>query len=345
MNILNICSNKWHGGVEQSFIDLSSNLQQLNHEVTSVVYPGAKFIPILSQNSSLNIIQSTFTRRIAALFFLFAVIYFWLLIRKTKANLIIIHNRKLLNIIHLAKTKTTKLIMINHGIKISSKAKKADLVVAVNMLMAQEYINIGINHTFYLPNMVDASPQFYTKTPRSPIILGSFGRFTQEKGFAKLITVAKILNEKNFNFKLLLGGDGEQRETIEVLINKHQLQSKVILSGWVKDKAEFFKQIDIFCLPSTYESFGIVILEAMINSTPVIATNTQGPLSLINNYNNGIIVDKESPASIADSIIKLSSDLQLYQTIANNAYQLVRTNFSTQAYQRKLTQMLQQLSV
>lgn len=104
-------------------------------------------------------------------------------------------------------------------------------------------------------------------------VVGHVGRFSYEKNQAFLIHVFKNLTEKVTDSKLLLVGEGEDREKIEKQIQKLKLTDKVILTGNVRNVQDFLQVMDVFVFPSRFEGFGIVALEAQAAGLPVIASD------------------------------------------------------------------------
>ena len=102
-------------------------------------------------------------------------------------------------------------------------------------------------------------PATKQKQPQgSRLVLGAMGRFVPEKGFDLLLKSLKMLKDKKYKFKLLLAGDGAERGMIEKMISELGLKKEVELVGWVDNLASFYKQINVFCLSSRKESFGLL---------------------------------------------------------------------------------------
>mgnify|MGYP001101385923 FL=1 len=105
--------------------------------------------------------------------------------------------------------------------------------------------------------------------------------------------------------------------------------------GWIKNKENFFSNIDIFCCPSKIEPFGLVILEAMSNSVPVISTKRKGPLDIIDNMKNGILVNIDNYEEMKKSIILLKGNKNLRKKISKNAFDTLRKKYSIEVYEKR----------
>lgn len=122
----------------------------------------------------------------------------------------------------------------------------------------------------------------------------SVGRLHEQKGYGILIEAINQLNKDNqlpSNFCLRLYGDGPHRETLKGMINKYNLSDKIYLMGQVMNPYKYLIGNDLFILPSKYEPFGLVIIEAMTLGIPVLATENHATSVIINHNKNGYITD------------------------------------------------------
>lgn len=150
-------------------------------------------------------------------------------------------------------------------------------------------------------NLVNTSKIKERAKEKSDIILNkkelnfvSVGRLHEQKGYDKLIKAINQLSlEKELpkNFKFRLYGDGPQRGYLQELITKYNLQDKVFLMGKVQNPYKYLNGSDMFILPSRYEAFGLVIIEAMTLGIPVLATENHATNKIIKNNINGYITE------------------------------------------------------
>ncbi len=120
-----------------------------------------------------------------------------------------------------------------------------------------------------------------------------------------LFKAIKILKKKNNDLHAVIGGSGEEKDNLIALAHKLNLQDQISFTGWVNDRDKFFKQIDIFCLPSLHEPFGIIVLEAMEASMPIVSTDTEGPAAILNDMQDGLICKAGSAEDLAAKIVYL----------------------------------------
>lgn len=150
----------------------------------------------------------------------------------------------------------------------------------------------------------------------------SAGRLTEQKGYRYLIKAVNLL-QKETDINLYIFGEGEQRNELEELINKNNLQDKIKLLGYNKNVCSFYKDFDVFVSSSIYEGFPTVILEAMVLNIPVIATNVSGSKELIIDKETGLLIPPKNPVELSNSIMFILSNYDKALEYASNAKKMV----------------------
>lgn len=125
-------------------------------------------------------------------------------------------------------------------------------------------------------------------------------RLQPEKDVITLVEAMALLRSKDIH--CVIAGEGEQREPLERRINELGLGDRVRLLGFRQDVLSLINAADLFVLPSLAEPFGLVLLEAMALSKPVIATQSGGPPEIVEKGRTGLLVPPSSPAALADAI-------------------------------------------
>lgn len=111
------------------------------------------------------------------------------------------------------------------------------------------------------------------KIDDSTVIIGHVGRLNQQKNQKFIIEIFdKIMNKRN-DFKLLLVGDGPNRESIMRQIENSSYKNQIIMYGESDDPSSLYDAMDIFVCPSLYEGFGNVVIEAQISGLPIVASD------------------------------------------------------------------------
>lgn len=137
-------------------------------------------------------------------------------------------------------------------------------------------------------------------------LVGYIARMTKQKDPLSMVRAMKIVAEQNNEVKLLMVGSGELGDEVSELIKELSL-SNIIRQPFRTDVPEILAAVDAYCLPSLWEGLPIGVLEAMAMSKPVIATNIPGNSELIENDKNGYLCEVNSPKSIAEKIMFLTS--------------------------------------
>ncbi len=138
-------------------------------------------------------------------------------------------------------------------------------------------------------------------------LLISVGRLVPWKGFAMLIEVIAEISLTIKNIKLLIVGDGPDKEKLQHKITAFGVGESVMLTGKMSQK-ELFKYIrasDVFILNTQYEGFSHQLLEVMAIGTPIVTTSVGGNLELVEHSKDGLLVPYNDKAAIKAGILTL----------------------------------------
>lgn len=200
------------------------------------------------------------------------------------------------------------------------------------------------NRIWHVPNMV-AMPKDAISRPRKndiPVI-GSIGRFVTKKGYTSFIEALALLKQRQLNFRAILAGDGDEGDMLRELAVKRGLDDILTFPGWVTSKGDFYNHIDIFCLPSLHEPFGIVLLEAMGYQLPVVSTQTEGPRDFLEHEKDALLFPIGDVAAMADALEHMLRDPAKAQKIAKRGYDKTSKEFTIHAGSQRLDQALREL--
>lgn len=171
----------------------------------------------------------------------------------------------------------------------------------------------------------------YGKIFQADFIIGTIANFYPTKGLEYLIDAVKILK---FNFgvnlkkiKFLIIGDGQDRPNLESRITNYGLEKEIILLGQMPEAFKYMKAFDVFILPSVKEGFPWVILESMAAKLPVIATSVGAVPEIIENGENGILVEPKNPEELAKAVKYLLENERVRQEFGIQAHQTVLFKF------------------
>lgn len=155
--------------------------------------------------------------------------------------------------------------------------------------------------------------------------IGCIARLSEQKGLTYLIEAMPLLTVKNI--RLFIVGDGELRNELENKVKELHLQDSVTFLGYRKDIVECINSFDFCVLPSIFEGFGLVAIEAFMNSKTLVATDILGLNEVVTNE-NGILVPVKDPIALAVAIDKLASDATLREELASQAKKDYESKFS-----------------
>jgi phosphatidylinositol alpha-mannosyltransferase len=139
------------------------------------------------------------------------------------------------------------------------------------------------------------------------------GRLERRKGAKYLLQAYQLLSQDNPNLKLIIAGDGPDREKLELLADDLHLPNVSFL-GFVSDelKLQLLAEADLLCSPAVYgESFGIVLLEAMATGTVCVAGNNSGYIDVMQGLGKVSIVNPHDTTEFARRLDLLLHDEQL----------------------------------
>ena len=229
--------------------------------------------------------------------------------------------------------------------------RRADLIVGTTPVYVQQSpflqhvqdkvadLPIGVDELKADPDVVAQIRERYTGRK----IIFSLGRLIEYKGYEYLIRAAKYLDDKHI---ILIGGKGHLKDQLQQLIDELDVSEKVELLGFIPDDATtaaYFMACDVFCLSSIWktEAFGIVQIEAMSCSKPVVATTiTESGVSWVNDDGiSGYNVEPQNAEALADAIRKILSDQQRYTELCAGARQRYEMMFT----QEKMVDKCQKL--
>lgn len=148
--------------------------------------------------------------------------------------------------------------------------------------------------------MLDDFFQVSSKTIRQPLVLGAYGRFCSQKGFDILLQAMQLIS--NTDIHLHIGGYGEDEALLRQLA---QGQKNVKFWGPVRDVPAFLSACDVVVIPSRWEPWGNVCLEAKAAGKPVIASNVDGLNEQVKGC--GILLSSNSPEQLAEAICSIAA--------------------------------------
>lgn len=209
-----------------------------------------------------------------------------------------------------------------------------------------KWIPIVKKKTIVIPNGISIPESVNFKFSEIYYDVLFVGGLSRQKGVNFLLEAISILKEKyNRYLKVAIVGDGPLRDELRKLCVKLKINTQVEFLGIQKNVNNFMRSSKVFVLPSRWEGFGLVIIEAMSNMLPVIASNVGGIPEIIENGRDGILVPPENPKNLAKAIKQLLENTELQKKIAQNAYKKVKKKYSIDKYSRNILNLYKKLLI
>ncbi len=336
-------------GVERCFIDYSKYLIERGHNILSISKTNMVFKKDVLETGSDYLEVSALNR--LDIFSILRISFSLILFRP---DAVICHSGRAMSFIRAARffcLKKFPIVAIDHGVN-PRKFLKADYVLTVNSHFSKELLKAGKKEgtAYVIPNMMEV-PENFVKPVKpifsNPVRIGSLGRLYPEKYFDKMILALPILRERGIECKYVIGGVGHQEQYLKQLAIDSKVEDCFEILGWTTDKKKFFEEIDIFILPSYGETFGIVLLEAMLYNTPIITSNSWGPDEIIEDGVDGLKVAREDanavPFLIADAVEKLVKDQEFAKKLADKAYEKFYKKYTCEKVIDRLCAILEEV--
>jgi glycosyltransferase involved in cell wall biosynthesis len=149
--------------------------------------------------------------------------------------------------------------------------------------------------------------------------VGIIAALRPEKDHETFLRAAAFLSARVPNARFLLIGDGPRRSLLENLAREIGLSSNVDFLGWQRVDSNLLGRLDVLTLSSFSETFPAVIIEAFSAGIPVVATDVGSVSELFGSPPCGILVSPQDPRALADALLMLTEDKQLYTTISQRA--------------------------
>ncbi len=327
-----------NGGAEFALVDLLHNLYPyykidvLCHEnVYKQVLPAEINILFVSQPSQNKIIK--LINKFKLMYKLFQLV--------NKYDLLILNDVPFINVIVWFVTRITRskyLIWVHScrdEIKPANKKwiqflyKKsaicAPCIVCVSNYAAKSmrnYLNPSVANIEVIYNIIIRKIPISDdiSLPNDIVKICAVGRLAHEKNFALLIEALNIIKKQaNNKFHLYLCGDGLERQSLEELIKKYQLNELVTLVGHTVHVMNYINQCDILVSSSNSESFSLVVCEGLLCNKALIVTNT-GAAEVVEYGKYGVVVERNNVKQMSAALLELVDNAELRKQYGDKAH-------------------------
>ena len=215
----------------------------------------------------------------------------------------------------------------------------ADAVTAISQYLALRAQKVGFRESVsIIPNGVDEQyvSESFERPPRETLkqdlgidadeqIILSVSRLVEKNGIDDLIRAFAKLLERGYLVRLVLVGDGAQRENLKTLARKLSVSKKILFAGTIAHDQllRYYRMSDVFCRPSRSEGLGSVFLEAMGTGVPVVAARVGGIADFLEDGKTGFAVRAGDADDIARGITEALDNAELRGQVIKNAREMI----------------------
>lgn len=208
------------------------------------------------------------------------------------------------------------------------EARKTNHLICVDSNDVAIAKNMGMNpkdDLVYIPNGIDFNVSDSDKIKNDIFTFGLVANFYETKGHRYLIEAFNEFIQEGYNGRLLLIGDGILRDDMEELSKGN---NNIRFMGYRSNGMELMKGFDCFILSSVKEGFPFVILEAIKNKVPIIATKVGAVPNILENGKLGILIDKRDVKALKEAMIAAVKDIETLNHKAELAYISCKEKYS-----------------
>ena len=232
---------------------------------------------------------------------------------------------------------------------------RPDVAVRVSAFTPEDGKKLRAKQEYVVHNAVEDEYASYTngRAPRNgctaeanegaPTVL-LVGRLHREKGVMTLLEACRLLAEQGVAFRVRFVGKFETEafeQKVRAFIERHGLTERIAFAGVLtgKPKLEAFASADVFCLPTHFETFGLVLVEALSFALPVVSTRTGGVPIVVQDEECGFLVPVEDAPALAEKLALLLQDAALRQTMGEKGRAHYLKHFTIETYHERLKEV------
>jgi glycosyltransferase involved in cell wall biosynthesis len=161
-------------------------------------------------------------------------------------------------------------------------------------------------------------------------LIGSVCRLIPQKGLPDALVAMSLLSQQHPNLHYALVGEGRSRAELEAQAHELGLGGRVHFLGWRADPLPLMADMDLFLMPSHWEGFGLVLLEAMSQSRPIVGTRVSAIPEIVQDGVTGLLVPPHDPPALARAIEQVLTDRALAERLGGAGRQRLEDHFSPQ---------------
>jgi glycosyltransferase involved in cell wall biosynthesis len=318
------------GGAERFTFNLCKYFVNIFSDVT-VFSSGGIFVEELIK-SGVNIYNSPLAANNGILNFFLLKRELSYFLKNNHFDIIHCQHRYFVPIIHSLKLNNTKIVYTanNYFNDFYQKLIRADAIVGISPTIFNNLIKTMKAQKGNIISINYGVAEIVKRLPNDDFCIGYIGRIIKEKGIFELLQAIRILKNTYPNIKLLIYGEGKDKNDILNFIKKYDLQDNIELKDISVNLEDIYNRINIMVLPSKMnEGLPLSIIECLINKIIVIATSQGAVKDIIIDGKTGFVIDSPIASAIANKFEYVLKYYEQLEEIKNNAYQLVKEKYSS----------------
>lgn len=196
-----------------------------------------------------------------------------------------------------------------------------------------EIIYNGLNTDKKKYQLDENQQLIFRKTNRlsqDDFVISVIGRLEKQKGHLFFLDTVKEFLRKNSSIKVLIIGEGNLRNDIEKFVESNLLTNQIQLLGFKHDTEKYIEISDLVCVPSLWEAFGLVTIEAMIKGKLVLASNTGGIPEIVEDFKNGFLFETGNSKDLLKKLKYIFENKNTFSDLRKNAIEDVINKFDIQ---------------
>lgn len=181
-------------------------------------------------------------------------------------------------------------------------------------------IPYGVDINRFTPELAGLSIKKKLGVPEDRRVLFTLQRLEKIKRVDILIRSLRYVLEVNSEVVLVIGGKGPEESALKSLAKQLKVEDSVIFTGYIPERElpEYFAMADVFTFHSTYETFGIVLAQAMASGLPIVTVNSAAIPEAINVGTTGLLVEPLNPKEFAKAVVDLLNNEELSLKFSQN---------------------------
>jgi glycosyltransferase involved in cell wall biosynthesis len=220
--------------------------------------------------------------------------------------------------------------MTDKGIAISEAVRRFSIETEGAKPEQIQTIYYGYPAPFGDPNTRRKAAREALNIATDEIIIGATCRLIAQKGLIYGIRAFAQIAERYPQARLIITGDGDQRAALENEARTLGITAKVRFLGWRSDAAALMPAYDIFLMPSLWEGFGLVLLEAMGASVPIVGSRVSAIPEVVQDGETGLLTEPRDVDALADHLALLLADAPLRRHMGMMGRERLETAFSVE---------------